>query len=88
MMTKGSFPDAAGSGGQARCDDRLPVTAEAIIYVTGLPQMRAFYQECFGLQVADSAGGYCVLTSGAWILSLVASPAAAAVPLTGRSGPA
>ena len=40
----------------------LGVTAEAIIYVTGLPQMRAFYQECFGLEVADSAGRYCVLT--------------------------
>jgi len=58
------------------------VTAEAIIYVTGLPQMRAFYQECFGLEVAESAGRYCVLTSGAWVLSLVASPAAAAVPVT------
>jgi predicted enzyme related to lactoylglutathione lyase len=58
------------------------VTAGAVIYVTGLSQMRAFYQECFGLEITDSAGDYCVLRSGAWTLSLVATPAAAAVQIS------
>ncbi|HEX6854795.1 MAG TPA: hypothetical protein VF204_05825, partial [Streptosporangiaceae bacterium] len=42
------------------------MTAEAIIYVTGLPQMRAFCQECFGLELADSAGRYTPAATRAW----------------------
>jgi predicted enzyme related to lactoylglutathione lyase len=57
------------------------VTAEAVVYVTGLRQMRAFYQECFGLEVTDSAEDYCVLGSDAWTLSLVAVPDAVAATI-------
>ena len=59
-----------------------PVTAGAVIYVTGLNLMRAFYQECFGLEITDSAGDYCVLRSGAWTLSLIAAPDAAAIQIS------
>jgi hypothetical protein len=43
--------------------------------------MCTFYQECFGLEIAEVAEDYRILESAEWTLSLVATPhAAAALP--------
>lgn len=52
---------------------RTYVRAAAVIYVGDLARMRAFYQGCFGLHVADWADGYVGLRSEAWDITLVAS---------------
>jgi predicted enzyme related to lactoylglutathione lyase len=50
--------------------------------------MRAFYQECFGLEIADSAEDYCVLRSDAWTLSLVVVPDTVAAAIGASAPPA
>jgi predicted enzyme related to lactoylglutathione lyase len=50
--------------------------ASAVLYVGALAPMRDFYAQCFGLEVADDTGEVCRLTSPAWELVLVTSPAA------------
>jgi predicted enzyme related to lactoylglutathione lyase len=50
------------------------VKAAAVLYVKQLDRMGAFYQECFALTAAETAGDYRVLESDAWTLSLVVVP--------------
>jgi catechol-2,3-dioxygenase len=64
------------------------VTAEAVVYVKGLRQMRTFYQECLGLEITESTEDYCVLESGAWTLSLVTVPDAVAATIRVSAPPA
>ena len=47
--------------------------AAAVVYVGDLVRMRTFYERCFGLLPVDADGGYCVLQSAAWLLTLVQS---------------
>jgi len=64
------------------------VKAAAVLYVRRLDPMRAFYRECFGLEIAETAKDYCVLESGAWTLSLVVVPDAVAATLQASVPPA
>jgi hypothetical protein len=50
------------------------VKSAAVLYVKQLGQMRAFYRDCFKMQVVDAAEDYCVLESEPLALSLVAVP--------------
>lgn len=61
--------------------------AGAVLYVENLERVRAFYEGCFGLTVADRAEGYCGLESEAWLLTLVRSAEArpATTPLVRRA---
>lgn len=62
----------------------VPVTAAAVLFVGRLDPMCMFYQECFGLKIAEAAEDYRILESEAWTLSFVATPdAAAALPGSG-----
>jgi catechol-2,3-dioxygenase len=57
------------------------VNAAAVLYVWRLDPMCSFYQECFGLEIAEAAEDYRILESNAWTLSLVAARDAAAATL-------
>jgi predicted enzyme related to lactoylglutathione lyase len=58
------------------------MTAGAVLYVSDLTAMRAFYEACFGLSAVECGGDdFCVLASGDWELSLVTVPAAIAAAL-------
>ena len=48
--------------------------AAAVLYVKQLDRMRSFYEQCFGLEVGDTAADHCVLESETWTLSLVVVP--------------
>jgi predicted enzyme related to lactoylglutathione lyase len=50
------------------------VKAAAVLYVTHLDRMSAFYQQCFGFEAADGADDFCILESDGWTLSLVVVP--------------
>jgi predicted enzyme related to lactoylglutathione lyase len=65
------------------------MTAAAVLYVTDLGRMAAFYQRCFGMSQAEAGDGdFVVLASADWDLSLVRLPAAAAAAVAVTDPPA
>jgi predicted enzyme related to lactoylglutathione lyase len=59
----------------------VTVAASAVLYVTDLSAMRAFYETCFAMVPAYAEQGVCVLASSDWELSLVCVPATVAATL-------
>jgi catechol-2,3-dioxygenase len=65
------------------------MAAAAVLYVTDLGRMSAFYERCFGMSPAEPGGGdFRVLASGDWDLSLVRLPAAVAAAVEVTDPPA
>ena len=57
-------------------DSVAAMVAAAVLYVTDLVRIRAFYETCFGMSEIESADAeFCVLASDDWELALVAAPA-------------
>jgi predicted enzyme related to lactoylglutathione lyase len=54
------------------------VAGGAVVYVTDLRRMTAFYEVCFGMSMVQVDDEFCVLAADDWDLSLVSVPAAVA----------